>query len=359
MFDILAQKKFLMVLPLAASILLTACKEEEANAAPEPDSVDIAATEDLFSDPVQPNPLANDPDAVAIRVNGKEITRGEIMEVMNRAMQQFAGRVPPEQLQQLQGRMLEQIKNDLINKTLIDGAVKKADIEVTDEGINEALEQIRGRIPEGQSLEDIIAAQGQTMEQVKEELKSDLRVQKFMEQKTDDVAEATEEEAREFYESNPDRFVIPETADASHILIKFGEEETEESKGVKKAALEKIRADIIAGDITFADAAKEHSDDPGSKDTGGEYTGIERGQMVPEFDAATFTQEIGEIGDIIETQFGYHVIKVSNRTEAGTVPFEEVKEELITALTNQKKQEVISSYIQTLRDSATIEEIGI
>ena len=81
--------------------------------------------------------------------------------------------------------------------------------------------------------------------------------------------------------------------------------------------------------------------------------------MVPEFEIAAFTQEIGEVGDIVETQFGYHIIQVSEHTDEGTIAFEEAKVQIIDFLTNQSKQQVISAYIEALRNQATIEDLTL
>jgi len=365
MFDNFANRTTLMVLPVAAMLILTGCKEDEATAAPAPDPVDLSQTEDLFTQPVKANPLTSDPNAVVVRVNGEEITRGEILEMMNIAMQQFGGRVPPQQLQQIRGQMYEQIKNDLITKKLIDAEVAKADITVDEAKVAETIDQLKSRpMPEGMTLESALAAQGTTLEEVTENIRTEMATRQLLESKTEDVPEATEEEAKEFYDSNPERFERPENVTASHILIQFDDSLTNEtaiaeSKAAKKAELEKIRADIIAGTVTFEDAAKQHSDDPGSKDKGGEYEGIQKGQMVPEFEVAAFTQEIGEIGDVVETQYGYHIIKVSDREEAGTVSFDEAKEQIMAFLSGQKKQQAVADYIKSLRDSATIEEIAM
>ena len=358
MFDNFAKKKALLALPFAAAILLSGCKEEEAAPTPAPEPVDLAQTEDLFTEPVKPNPLTTDPSAVLVRVNGEDITRGEVMEVMNVAMQQLAGRVPPQQMQQLQGQMYEQIKNDLISKKLIDAAVAVANITVSDEDVAEAIEGIKARIPEGQTLEAALMAQGTTLEEMTENIKADMATRKLLESKTEGIAEATEAEAQEFYDSNPDNFQKPESVSASHILITFSEEDTDEAKAVKKADLEKVRGEIIAGTLTFEDAAAEHSGCPSSAQ-GGSLGTFGKGQMVPEFEVAAFTQEIGEVGDVIETQFGYHIIKVSERTEEGTVAFEEAKEQIIGYLGGQKKQQAVQDYIKSLRDGATIEEISM
>ena len=356
MFDIFATKKTLLVLPFAAAILLAGCKEDAEAKAPVPEPVDLSKTEDLFSQPVKPNPLTSDPAAVIVRVNGEDITRGEITKLMDAAMQQLAGRVPPQQMQQIQGRMYEQFKNDLISKKLIDAAVAKANIEVTDEEVAEALENIKERIPEGQTLEAALAAQNSSMEELTTNIKSDMETRKFLESKTEAIADATEAEAKEFYDSNPDNFLKQESATASHILIQFGEDETDESKAEKKAELEKIRGEIIGETTTFEEAAAAHSDCPSSA-RGGSLGTFGKGQMVPEFEVAAFTQEIGEVGDVIETQFGYHIVKVSNRTEEGTVTFDEAKDQIIGYLTNQKKQQAVQDYIKSLRDGATIEEM--
>ncbi len=358
MFNNLTKYKLAMLAPLAVSLVLTGCKEDEVAQVPAPPPVDLAQTEDLFEQPIKPNPLTTDPAAVVVRVNGADITRGEILELMEAAMQQIAGRVPPQQMQQIQGQMYEQFKNDLITKKLMDAAVDTASIEVTDEDVVKAIDEIRTRIPEGRTLEEALAAQGLTLEKLSENIKNDMKTRKFLEAKTVDVAAATEEEAKEFYDTNPDRFKKPESVTASHILIKFDEGETDESKAAKKASLEKIRADIIAGTVSFEDAAKAHSGCPSSAQ-GGSLGTFGKGQMVPEFEVAAFTQEIGEVGDTVETQFGYHLIRVGERQEEGTVGFDESKEQIITFLSNQKKQQVVGDYIKSLRDSATIEEISM
>ncbi|MEA2068479.1 MAG: peptidylprolyl isomerase [Verrucomicrobiota bacterium] len=351
-------KKILLVLPIASMLLLAGCKEDEAASAPAPEPIDLSQTEDLFSEPVKANPLTSDPNAVIVRVNGEDITRGEIIELMNVAMQQLGGRVPPQQMQQIQGQMYEQIKNDLISKKLIDAAVAAANITVSDEELAQTIEQIKTRIPEGQTLEEALASQGTTLVQLTENIKNDMATRQFLETKTADIQEATETEAKEFYDTNPDRFKKPESVAASHILIKFDESDTDEAKVAKKADLEKIRADIIAETITFQDAAATNSHCP-SKAQGGSLGTFGKGQMVPEFEVAAFTQEIDEVGDVVETQFGYHIIKVTERTEEGVVPYDEAKEQIMTFLSGQKKQEAVAAFIKSLRDSATIEEIAM
>jgi peptidyl-prolyl cis-trans isomerase C len=356
MFKILMNKRSMMVLPVAAALMLTGCEEEEMATSPEPAPVDLTETEDLFSAPIKPNPLTTDPDAVIVRVNGEDITRGEINEMMAMAMQRFGGQIPPDQLQAVQVQMYAQIKEELINQKLLTAAVAEANIQVDDAEVAESIENIRGSLPEGMTLEDALESEGQDLETLQENIRNDMAKRQLLETQTADVPAATEEEAREFYDANPDRFAKPETVSASHILIKFDETDTDETKAEKKAKLEGIRESIIAETVTFEDAAAENSDCPSSAQ-GGSLGSFGKGRMVPEFEIAAFTQEPGEIGEVIETQFGYHIIMVTEYQEEGTVAFEDTKDQLIEFLTNQKKQQAVLDYIASLRDSATIEEM--
>jgi peptidyl-prolyl cis-trans isomerase C len=359
MFINFMNKKTLLLMPVAALLVFSGCNEDEAASVPTPEPVDLSATEDLFAEPVKANPLASDPSAVIVRVNGEDITLGEISQVMNMAMQQFAGRVQPQQMQQLQAQMYEQVKNDLITKKLVDAAVAKANVTVDEAKLAEVIEQIKSQpLPEGMTFDAALAAQGLTIEELTANIRSELATRQFLESKTEGVGEATEAEALEYYNANPDRFQTPEGITASHILLGFDEADTDATKAEKKAKLEKIRTDIIAGTISFEDAALANSTCP-SKEEGGSLGTFGKGRMVPEFEVAAFTQEINEVGDIVETQFGYHIIKVTDRTEAGTVSFDEAKEQLLSGLSGQKMQEAVQAFIKSLRDSATIEEIAM
>ncbi len=350
-------KTTLMALPVAIALVFTGCDEEEIAEAPVAEQVDLAQTEDLFSEPIQPNPLTTDPDAVLVRVNGEEITRGDVQKLMAAAMQQVAGQVPPQQLQQMQTQMYNNVREQLITKKLMDAAIVAANVVVSEEDLAAAMDEIRASVPPGQELDAALAASGTTLEELTENIKEQLATRQFLESKTEGVADATEAEAREFYDANPDRFKKPESVSASHILIKFDEADTDETKAEKKAQLEMIRTDIIAETITFQDAAATNSHCP-SKAQGGSLGTFGKGQMVPEFEVAAFTQEIDEVGDVVETQFGYHIIKVSDRQEEGVVDFEESQEQIVGFLSNQKKQEAVAAYIKSLRDAATIEVVS-
>ena len=206
-------------------------------------------------------------------------------------------------------------------------------------------------------MEELLAAQGASIENVQNDIQQQIAIAKIADLKTANVPEVTDVQAEEFYIQNPEGFQTPEEVEASHILVKFEESDNDVTKNEKNQKLTNIRNQILAGDLTFEDAAKEHSDCPSGERSSGSLGVFRRGNMVPEFEIAAFTQEIGEIGDIIETQFGYHIIKVANHTFEETISFDDAKEKIKNYLFVQNKQIAFAEYIKELRDNATIENL--
>lgn len=319
-----------------------------------------AATDTEAAEPTAAAPVAAvvapTADTVVIRVNGESITQGDIDEMVKVGLQQMQARgqaVPDE----MRSMFLQQAEDNLITQKLVTAAVAKSDIVVSDAEIDATLEQIKGSIPGGMTLDAALAAQGMSLEELKGNIKTDIAARQLFDSQSGEIAEATEADAQAFYDSNTEQFAQPENASASHILLSFEEGESDEDKAAKKAQLEAIRTDIIAETTTFEDAAKAHSGCP-SGAQGGSLGEFGRGQMVPEFETAVFTQDVNSVGDVVETSFGYHIIKVTDRKDGGTTSFDEVKDQIIGYLSQNAQQEAVGAYIKTLRDSATIERVA-
>ncbi|MCB5195849.1 peptidylprolyl isomerase [Deefgea salmonis] len=166
------------------------------------------------------------------------------------------------------------------------------------------------------------------------------------------VEEADEAACLDFYNSNPESFTKGEMASANHILFPLGEGLT---AGIAKAKAEGVLADVLANPSKFADLAREHSTCPSSAQ-GGSLGQFGRGQMVPEFEAAIFSTEAGVIvPTLVETQFGYHIIEVTERSQGDSVSFEEVKERLQAFLTDMAGRKAMHDYLGQLVTSAKIE----
>lgn len=146
----------------------------------------------------------------------------------------------------------------------------------------------------------------------------------------------TEEEKKAFFDANKTKFSKPETATAKHILV-----ETEETAN-------ELLNKINAGEMTFEAAAGEYSTCP-SKDAGGNLGSFPRGQMVPEFEEAVFSMNKDEVKGPVQTQFGYHLIKLDDINEGGESEYEEVKNEIEKTLMYQKQTEVYTKKINDLK----------
>lgn len=170
--------------------------------------------------------------------------------------------------------------------------------------------------------------------------------------KFEDDTKISESEMKKYYEENKDDFYT-DTVTASHILLKtqddngkeLSAEKKKEAKKKAQEALEKVKS----GE-DFAQVAKEYSEDS-SAANGGELGTFGRGQMVTEFENAAFAMKDGEISDIVETQYGYHIIKVTKRVDKQE-SYDEVKDQIKSTLASQKYTE----YVEKLKKDSTIEQ---
>ena len=166
---------------------------------------------------------------------------------------------------------------------------------------------------------------------VKDELLTKYAINKAVEN-----VKVTDDELKAYYEENRENLRQGETVRASHILV-----DTEE-----KALA--IKAEIDAGAVSFADAAKQNSTCP-SKENGGDLGAFGHGQMVPEFDQAAFALAVGVVSDPVKTQFGYHLILVTEKNEDTEYPFDDIKEQLKEQLLSEKQQKAFNSKINQLK----------
>lgn len=158
----------------------------------------------------------------------------------------------------------------------------------------------------------------------------------FAIEKTLSTIKVTDEDIKKFYDEHKSEFVAPESVEASHILVDSQEKAAE------------ILSDIKANKISFADAAKANSSCP-SSEKGGALGQFTKGQMVPEFENAAFAMNEGEISEPVKTQFGYHLIHLTAKNQAGEIPFEQIKDKLAQKVLTDKQQAAYSSKLNQLK----------
>jgi peptidyl-prolyl cis-trans isomerase C len=308
---------------------------------------------------VQPTSPA---EVVAVTVNGFDITEKDIEEKIKPRLEQVIARnkqLPFAFIEQLKTQMRKDALERMIIERLLDEQVKAAQIVVTPGDVNDLIQKMAAA--EKLSVEDmkaLIEASGQSFEQWKQQmqLKKRLAYQKLFESKFDNKVNITEEDARQYYQENQQQFDIPEQVRASHILIKPDTSdpniELALAKAAAKAKAEELLKQIKNG-ADFAELARANSDCPSSA-RGGDLGFFARGRMVPAFEEAAFALGVGQLSDIVETEFGYHIIKVTDKKEAGTKTFEEVKDNLMAMLTAKKQGELAEQYIESLKAEANI-----
>ncbi len=164
------------------------------------------------------------------------------------------------------------------------------------------------------------------------------------------IPQPTQQEIQAYYNAHQSEYQAPEQARSRHILIKVAPNADAKTDAAAKAKAEDILKQIQNGG-NFADLAKKYSDDPGSKDSGGELGFSQRGRMVPEFDNAIFTQKIGDT-KIVKSQFGYHIVQVEERQAAHTQQLNEVLPTIQATLSREKISQAEEKYAQALTSEA-------
>lgn len=304
--------------------------------------------------PAQPEAEpAMDPEAVVVTVNGTPIKNAAVTEEVGKRIEAMKQRMQPGQ--EMPAAQKDQIRmgvvDMLVQKEILKQKLAAKNITVSDADVMAQIEEIAKA--NNQTLDEVkteIAQYGMTMDDLKSQIRPQVEMKKLAEASMNDPKMV--EEAKKFYDDNPSYFQVPEEVNASHVLIKVEPNATDEEKAAAKAKAEEVLKKAKAGD-DFAALAKEYSDDPGSKDNGGEYT-FGRGKMVKPFEDAAFALEPGQVSDLVETQFGYHIIKLNKKTEASVTPFDEAKEKIISYLLQKQMRDdskiEYSKEEQALRD---------
>ncbi len=169
----------------------------------------------------------------------------------------------------------------------------------------------------------------------------------------------TDADAKDYYDKHPADFEQPELAHARHILLMTIDPATRQplatnTIAAKKKQIEDLLKQIKSGG-DFAALAKQYSEDPGSKDNGGELPEFPRGQMVPEFETAAFALNKDQVSDVVTSAFGFHIIKLIDKTAAKKVEFATVAADLKEGLTRQKMSKLTPDYIKKMRAGAKLE----
>ena len=291
-------------------------------------------------------------DMIAV-VNGTIISKGEFDRVRDyelRRAAQSGQQIPEAQMQKIENSILD----SLIVGELLYQESKKKGIQVKPETVNEQLAVIKKRFPSEAEFSKALEKNNMTVSKIRADISRDMAIQQLIDQEVDQKVKTTDEESKVFYDANPKFFQQPERVKASHILIKVDEGASEEKKAEARNKIKDIQQKVQKGE-DFAALAKTYSEGP-SAPKGGDLDYFGRGQMVKPFEDVAFSLKPNETSDIVETRFGYHLIKVVDKQPAKNMTHAEVKDRINKHLKDQKLKTERQLYFDKLKKDAKIEK---
>ena len=297
--------------------------------------------------PAAPIAPSGPPSQVVAKVNGKPITRGEL-DFTVKGMAQ--GRVPPER----HAAFRRDVLNSLIDQELVYQKAVESKVDVTPAEVSASIAQVRSTFPDQKAFEAELAKDGMTIATVESMFRHNMIIDKYIKTAVVPQVKVSQEEEAKFYQENQDKMKHPEQVRASHILLRVAKDTPADQKAAQKAKAEEALAKARSGS-DFAALAREYSQDPGSAQQGGDLGYFGKGKMVPPFDKAAFALKVGAISDLVETDFGYHIIKVTDHRPEGVSPIADVREKIHEYLSTQKVQDEVQKLTASLRKQAKVE----
>ena len=319
-----------------------------------------------------------------IKVNNQNITQGQFdaefdKQAGNGIAKALGVNVKDDKNSFLYLLIKDRVVNELIVKSLLNEEIKKRGITVSNQDVDDAVKEIIDKVGSKEQLDALLKQNGISNANFKKDLKEEVKMKKLAKELGSSTV--SDAEAKKFYNENIAKFKHPDKVRASHILISVNPQEIEEvvksdaaNKNLDETAIKaKVNAEIQAKEAKakellseakknptqFAKLAKENSEDTATANKGGDLGFFAAKEMVPEFSKAAFAMKPNTISDKpVKTQFGYHIIMVTDRSAAGQEPFEKVKPSIKAYLENQKQIALIDKLTESLKKSAKIEYVN-
>ena len=301
--------------------------------------------------PEPPKPVPAQLPEVLARVNGETVSKTDFDRAVSALEARNGGPVPPAQ----RDRIFRDVLDQLVDYKLLVQESRTRKIVATDAEVDERVKEIQKNFPSEDAFKQMLTSRKTTLDQVRADIRQDITVQKLIANEiTADKVAVKPEQVTDFYAKNPDQFKQPERVRASHILIMVPEKADAATKAAARAKADDILKEVKAGK-DFAALAKEHSQDPGSAQNGGDLGFFQQGQMVGPFNDVAFKLAPGSVSDLVETQFGFHIIKVAEKQTGRTVPLEEVRPQLEQYLERQNREHQTDAFVNGLKMKGKVE----
>ncbi|MEA3509028.1 MAG: peptidylprolyl isomerase [candidate division NC10 bacterium] len=286
---------------------------------------------------------------VAAQVSGKVITYQDLDdEFRSRSRVPFESVQDDPRAQEARKRLLQQ----MIAQELLFLEAERKKLTVAPAAVSGRFKDIRARFPSDEAFKQALASSGLTEVKLEKKIKRDLMIEEFVEKEVLEKIVVSPEEVKAFYQEHKDDYAQEEEVHARHILIKVAPGASPEDDGKAKDRAKAVLARAKKGE-DFATLAKETSEGP-SGARGGDLGYFGRGKMVKPFEEVAFKLKVGEVSDLVRSNFGYHIILVEDRKEAKRPSYDEVKDRVRDDLVREKAAAGTREYIEVLRKQAKI-----
>lgn len=296
---------------------------------------------------VKPVP-ASLPDTVAT-VNGVSIKREEL-EIAIRNIEGRAGApVPLEQ----RDSVYREVLNRIIGYQLLLQEARSRKVAAPPWEVDQRLSEIKQQFPNEQAFNEMLRQRGVTLDRLRQETADTIAVNQMLEKEFESAIVAPDADVQRFYDENRPRFKEAEAVRASHILIRVEQNADAATRAKARGQIEGLQKQLSGG-ADFAELARTHSQDPGSAAGGGDLGYFGKGQMTPVFEQAAFATKPGKVSGIVETPFGFHLIRVAEHKAERAVAFDEAKEQIREYLKAQLREQKSQAFIEQLRTKAKV-----
>jgi len=313
-------------------------------------AVDDAFKHGVPADPVPELDTKNIPVVIAV-VNGTEIDGINYLRAIKAVKMQLArhgGSLDGDRLAELKKNIIDNI----VNTELLFQEAKAKNVKVDE---NRVMAQYNGLMSRYNSEEEFVkslAREHFTVEQLKAEIRKGQMIGAMLEKELFKNIKIADEQAREYFEKNKDKYKRPDMVKARHILIKLEPDASSDKVADVNKRIREIEKKIAEGG-SFEELAKKFSEGP-SAPRGGDLGLFPRGVMVKEFEDVAFSLKPGEVSKPVRTQFGLHLIKVEEIQEAGVPDFEKVKKSIAQNIENDERKKLVEQYIEGLKNKSEI-----
>ena len=359
-FNIIKSHKLAMIIALC-TVITVGCNEESKEAKKEePKQTEKTVTTETKMPPMgqpaghptgqpQEDVFEKLPEVVAT-VNGQDILKKDLQKIHTMLQTQAARsnrQVAPDEVMDI-------ALKELINMQVLKQESERQKIVPSADDVKQEMDKIKTNFPDEDTFKKTITEKGLTVEEIEKSITSQLAVQQIIKKELEDKISIPNSEIEKFYNENPNYFKSEESVKAAHILIKVDNKAEEAAISEAKKKIEGILASVKGG-ADFAETAKKSSEGP-SGPGGGDLGFFTKGKMVKPFEDAAFALKVGEVSDVVRSPFGFHIIKVTDKKEAGVTPLKEVEEKIKSFLSKTQGEKLFNTYVEKLRTTAKIEK---